>query len=645
MLNNMTRQMKYLLIGSTLFFYYFSAFGQQSNGSTALTTRTDSLLNLLKAAKEDTNKVNILYHLSEECVEEDVLKYAELAMQLAEKLNYKKGIAGASNNIGFVYANKGQIEKALEYFMKSLKIREEIGDKQGTAASLNNIGYIYHEQGQIAKALEYDMKALKIREELERSASPAEMRELKLGIANSLTNIGYIYKEQARLEKALEYFMKSLEIQEELERSASPAEMRELKQGIAYSLSNIGAIYKDQGQTEKALEHFMKSLKIFEEIRYKQGIAYSLNIIGALKFKQMDYEEAEKYCFRSLQMAREIGYPVLIRNASEILSKVYKAQNNYARAYEMQVLFKQMADSINNQATQQASVKKQMQYEFEKKEAVANAEHRSEMEKQNAAAEEKSRRQKIITWSIAGGLFLVIVFAGFIFRSLRETRKQKVIIEKQKQLVEKSNHEKELLLKEVHHRVKNNLQVVSSLLSLQAHNVTDPSTLEMLNQGQTRVRSMTLVHQKLYQTGNFSGIDFGDYLEQLISYISEMYHDRPGEILCSVSTSVKHFNIDTATPLGLIITELLSNSYKYAFKNKKDGKINISITAAGSNKFLLVYSDNGIGLPAGLVIENASTLGLELVTMLTKQLSGTVKTFNRDGAVFEIYFKAVEDLH
>jgi hypothetical protein len=130
----------------------------------------------------------------------------------------------------------------------------------------------------------------------------------------------------------------------------------------------------------------------------------------------------------------------------------------------MQVLFKQMADSINNQETQKASVKKQMQYEFEKKEAVANAQHKSEMEKQNAVAEEKTRKQKIITWSIGSGLFLVIVFVGFIFRSLRVTRKQKRIIEvkneeteQQKKLIEEKQKE---ILDSIHYakRIQQSLQ-------------------------------------------------------------------------------------------------------------------------------------------------------------------------------------------
>ncbi|MEW6470225.1 MAG: two-component regulator propeller domain-containing protein [Bacteroidota bacterium] len=223
----------------------------------------------------------------------------------------------------------------------------------------------------------------------------------------------------------------------------------------------------------------------------------------------------------------------------------------------------------------------------------------------------------------------------------RMVRERTEELSEQTRMLGRSNQEKELLLKEIHHRVKNNLQIISSLLNLQSNNISDPTALAVVRQGQVRVRSMALVHQKLYQDGNYGSIDFGEYLGQLSSYVSEMYHEGPGEISCELDIAEKHFNIDTAIPLGLILTELLSNSYKYAFGGGRDGKISVSITRQGDG-YLLFYSDNGPGLPPGVKFENSSTLGLELVSMLTSQLSGTMKTYNRDGAVFEIRFKAVQ---
>ena len=227
-----------------------------SIGGMAQNKQIDSLVVVLKIVKEDTNKVNILYQLSDESMDDkDVLHYAEESLELAEKLNYKKGIANASNNIGYVFMNKGDLANALEWYYKSLIIQKEIGDKLGIATSHNNIGLIYNNQGNIPKALECFIRSLKIQEEIGD----------KEGIAHSLNNIGGIYYNQGNISSALDWFQKSLKIREEIGD----------KHGIATSLINIGAIYDDQGNLPKALEWYYKSLTLQKEIGDKLGIANS----------------------------------------------------------------------------------------------------------------------------------------------------------------------------------------------------------------------------------------------------------------------------------------------------------------------------------------------------------------------------------
>lgn len=371
----------------------------------------DSLKNLLKTLRENTDKVNILYQLSEESNDDrDVLNYASQSMQLAEKLNYKKGIADASNNVGYAYMNLGDIPKALEYYHRSLKIQEELSvqetdstavreSKIGIANSLNNIAYVYDNQGDITMALEYFHKSLTIREEIKDKA----------GTAQSLNNIGVVYNKKGDVPNSLECFQKSLSLHEELKD----------KNGIGGALSNIGTIYHKAGDISKALEYYQKSLAIRETINDKAGIANTLINIGGIFFIQKNYSKAEKYFIRSLQLAKEIGFPASIRNASNQLSNIYSVQSKFKQAFEMQVLFKKMADSISNEETRKSSVKKQMQYDFEKKEQSI----KSVQDKKDAVANAESRKQKLITGFTVFGLLFTAVFAFFIFRERKKSEK------------------------------------------------------------------------------------------------------------------------------------------------------------------------------------------------------------------------------
>jgi len=345
------------------------------------------------------------------------LEYYHKSLNIQEEIGDKSGIATSLNNIGYVYQAQGDIHKALEYYHKSLKIFEELGYKKGIAMSLNNIGIIYDDQGDIPKALEYYHKSLKINEEI----------GARLGIAYSLNNIGIIYDNQGDIPKALEYFHKSLKINEEIGD----------KKGIAMSLNNIGSIYNDQGELPKALEYYHKSLKIREEIGNKIGIAMSLSNIGGVEMKQGAMALAENHLQRSLKLAREVGSPRWISASSYSLSKLAKKQGKYELAMQMYELHIQMKDSMNNEATQKATVQQEAKYEYEKQKTIDDAEH----DKLLAIEQEAKAKQKVITIAIGVSLGLVVLFLIFVFNRLRVTKKQKVVIEEQRDVVEEAHKE------------------------------------------------------------------------------------------------------------------------------------------------------------------------------------------------------------
>ena len=204
-------------------------------------------------------------------------------------------------------------------------------------------------------------------------------------------------------------------------------------------------------------------------------------------------------------------------------------------------------------------------------------------------------------------------------------------------VIKASLAEKEVLLKEIHHRVKNNLQVISSLLKLQSRYIQDSRVIEMLKESQNRVRSMALVHEHLYQSKDLSNIDFAEYIQNLAHNLFQAYEINAQGIKLETSMAPCSLNIDTAVPCGLIINELVTNALKYAFTGQIKGKINIDFTLE-NRVCVLTVSDSGIGFPQDLDYRKAPTLGLRLVGSLVKQIRGEIELLETAGTTFKITF-------
>ncbi|MGL5065906.1 MAG: PAS domain S-box protein, partial [Microcoleus sp.] len=199
--------------------------------------------------------------------------------------------------------------------------------------------------------------------------------------------------------------------------------------------------------------------------------------------------------------------------------------------------------------------------------------------------------------------------------------------------------EKEILLKEIHHRVKNNMQVISSLLQLQSQYIEDEDMLSLFEESQTRIHSMALIHEQLYQSENLDRIDLQPYVENLVANLSQSFGYYSSCICINLNVAPISLNIETAIPCGLIINELASNSLKYAFTQGREGEISINLHQIGCQDFHLSIKDNGTGFPVGFDVENTETLGLRLVRMLTRQLDGNLTIDSQCGTCYDIYFK------
>src|SRR3989339_903372 len=307
------QKLRFLLFLLSLFIVNFTLLLAQKQGQ----ARIDSLLKELPKAIEDTNKVNLLADLSFDfhlINPDEGIKYGEQGVQLAEKLNWKKGLARSLNNLGNCYRGKSNNQKALDYYLKSLKLNEEIADKKQIASNLSNIGNIFKDQSHYSKALEYYFKALKINEEIDN----------KKQIATNLGNIGNVYNELSDYSKALEYYFKALKIHEELGN----------KSGIARNLGNIGNVYSEQSDYSKALEYYFKTLKIYEELGDKNGIAENLINIGNIFNQQSDFPKSLEYYFKSLKIEKELNDRSGIAMNFVNIGIAYGHQSDYSMALE-----------------------------------------------------------------------------------------------------------------------------------------------------------------------------------------------------------------------------------------------------------------------------------------------------------------------
>jgi two-component sensor histidine kinase len=197
--------------------------------------------------------------------------------------------------------------------------------------------------------------------------------------------------------------------------------------------------------------------------------------------------------------------------------------------------------------------------------------------------------------------------------------------------------EKEVLLKEIHHRVKNNLQVTSSLLRLQSAHIKDPVARELFVESQHRIHSMALVHEKLYQAPDLARVDMRDYTDSLAQLLARAYGTDGARIKIKLAHERLFLGIDIAVPVGLVLNELISNCLKHAFADGRDGRIEITIDHHAGQGFTVAVADDGVGLPADLDVRRAHTLGLQLVHTLAEQLRGTIVVTRRArGTIFTL---------
>lgn len=515
----------------------------------------------------------------------------------------------AHNALGELYRKFGDLEQALHYHLRALQCAEKnTSDIRLLADSYNNVGIVYDLLNQYANAISFYKRS---------AAINIGSAQRKFNLASNYNNLGIVYKNLKKYDSAATYYKLGVALMEETFNAY----------GKAVLLDNIGILYTQQGEYDKAIEVEYEALALQKKTGSKEQQAMILLNIANNFYLKEDYVKAENLGLQAYELSAGNDLAENKRKTSELLGKIYEAKGNYKEALRFFKIFKETADTLINEAKNEAISNLQIRYETEKKES------------ENKLLQETNAQQAQLNWILSSGGILLLVLLSLLGYFFIGKQKANTRLASQNHQIEQNLKEKEALLREIHHRVKNNLQVISSLLNMQSYHLEDAEMINAIAEGQSRVKAMALIHEKLYQTEQLSEIDFQEYTEQLISYLASAFGTTDKRINSKVSGANIKLDINTAIPLGLILNELITNAYKYAFKDATQGDIKIDLALDGKEQYKLTVADNGKGLPADFNESKLNSLGLKLVKMLTEQLEGNLTIKNDMGAQFLIRFR------
>lgn len=386
---------------------------------------------------------------------------------------------------------------------------------------------------------------------------------------------------------------------------------------IANAHTMLGGGYAGKGEKQKAIDQFKRAIPYYKKTNNHTFLAMMYRNISREYFKHSEFKKAHSYIDSAYLYYDKMSY--FYKEFLPLMRlDLYSEEKKWDSAFVYLKDFHNL--SFSNLQIREASKIKDIseQYENEKKEALI-----------------KSKNLQII-WT--GGLLGVIVLASILlFRKNREVSRKNKVINQQLAELSKTLEQKQVLLSELQHRVKNNLQHVISILEIQKESVDFNNIDELIRGNQNRIHSMALLHKKLNIADNVNDVDLKRYVTELAELVKESYDNHKKKIKLNVKCEVEEISIEKALPIGLIITELVSNSMKHAFNKRSVGIINIELTKSeetGNNQ--LYYSDNGEGFDFNATIEKG--LGQEIIKGLIDQLSGNVEAKNNNGFELTVYF-------
>jgi len=601
--------------------------------------------------ENDTIRLNNFCQLAlkySEVNRDSAIYYADIAFSIAEKLHQKFYQASILSDLGYTLLSNGDYENALTKLLVANKLIEDKNIAKGVIITpffnkyftsndpkINRIillGYIKNSLAMLYGRTEnFDKQLSELKEAKKIIETETTDLNLRWTINNNIANA---YLNMGKLDSALYFQQIVLPIESKIEN----------KNYGGASNKAIGDILFRKGNFEDAKINYLSALKLLEKNKNTFYIALTQFALADTYRKLGRVDSSLYYSKAGIANYRLLGsYVPEMEEAYTALALSFKDETKYDSAFYYLQLSKKLSDSVNDK-------------EIKTLTNFQNIGFKEQMRLKELEAERIKTKSNTQILLLLTGLIFFSIIAFILYKSNRMKVKANLVLKDKNDEIEKTvtqlkttqvslaarNAENELLLKEIHHRVKNNLEVVSSLLALQSAQIDDPSVQSAMLASQNRVHSMGIIHQKLYQGENLAAIEMRDYFINLSENILDSFNAE-GHIKVECDMPKLVLDVDTAVSIGLITNELLTNSLKYAFHEKEKGAIKISLTeqdttANTEGVYLLKISDDGIGKPVNEKAKGTG-FGTQLVNLLTKQLDGKLTYEINNGTIVTLIFK------
>ncbi|RFM30563.1 tetratricopeptide repeat protein [Deminuibacter soli] len=534
------------------------------------------------------------------------------ALDIFKVTGFKKGMASVLIRLGVVELRNGNYDKAIGRFLEALKNSEAIGDKAGIMEANYSISWAYLDQKKNLAACE---QYLNIAEQINQQIP---LSSTSLNIYN---NYGILFRYKKEYAKAKFYLEKGIALSDKIE-----------YQGLNITMiNNLASVYSEEGNMQKAVALQLTALEKSRQIKNYLRELQSLNGLSRT-YAKSNPMKAIGYLDQAVALARNRGAHKQETRYMSNIADLYKAQGKYKEAYETKAREHEITDSFFYQAISHNIESLKAEYELEK--SKARIKELSYISSQKQLELQQSTLVRNITF---GGIIVLVIILAMLYNQYRIKQRNNREMHEKNASLEQLVNEKEWLLKEIHHRVKNNLQIAISLLNTQSVYLNSEEAVAAIQQSGHRMQAMALIHQKLYQTDNMALLNMPNFVHELADYLRESFNTGY-RIQFHVDIDPIELEISQTIPIGLILNETITNAIKYAFPDNAKGVIYIRMREDEEDFITLEIQDTGKGLPYNFNDEDMHAMGMRLIKVLTQQLEGQLSFTNENGLLIRLEF-------
>lgn len=601
------------------------------------------------------NQATYQYDLDPE--KEKILKEAQT---LYEDLGIPEKVIEAKMKICTIYFWHGKINDAKKILYQNIAAMRKIGFRQQQFGE-TTISYIEAVQFNIKSALYYALKSVETMENT-KDYTFADIFYMRLGLL--YLNMGHYDEARKMAEKSIQYGQnvynsgswyksfvtaaaslsmkgknkEAIEYMNTVTSKFTPPNNFD-KMLVNYAYANCYARIKNYGTAEKYFKKTAEAADALDSPQTHRDVCNSYSSIALFYANRADYKNTKFYVDKIEALSKKYNKEYASEALYMSLYKLDSVNGNFKSALINHKIYKKFSDSLLDYAKNKQIEELKIQYE------TVNKEQKIKLLNQETNLQENAlKKSRLLNTLSIWSLVLLVLIIGLLYNRYRLKQKNNAELElKEKEINQKNINlrhlldEKEWLLKEIHHRVKNNLQTVISLLNSQSAYLENDMALSAIKNSQHRIHSMSLIHQKLYNSENISTINMPNYIKELVEYLRESF-SLGQRIRFELKIDPLELDVAQAVPLGLILNESITNSIKYAFPEDRTGMIYITLEATSEDKYLLTIADNGIGFDANISSKKINSFGLSLIRGLSDDLDANFSMENKNGTILKIEF-------